>query len=420
MNLTTLDNGFRVVFDHLPHVETVTIGVWCGVGARNEPTHLSGISHFIEHCMFKGTTNRTLDQIINDGADIGGRMNAYTDYDTTCYYIECLAEYASHGLDLITDMVMNPIYPQDELDRERGVVIQEIMMYDDQPDYVADEAARSSALPNQALGRPILGSVDIIKSLSRDDLLTYYKSNYGPDKMVLVISGKVPPTCQEILLEYIKSTFGTMTNLSTATTEPFVFSSSEARVEKDVNQVNVVMLFPSCAGNNPDRYATRVLANILGGGLSSRLFREVREKRGLCYGIGAHVEQNPDGGMLCISSGTENGNELIEATCAEIVKITREPVTDDEMKRARASTKMNMVSALEKTMGRASYTAAYLLRYNRLFDIQHEIDQFDKVTIEDVSRVAHTIFTNKPTLGLSGREINDVISYDTIVDSLAV
>ena len=417
MELISFPNGFRVVLDHIPHVETITMGVWCGVGSRHESPEVGGISHIIEHCMFKGTANRNLEQIINESADIGGMMNAGTGLETTSYYLGCLSEYRDQALDLLADIVMNPIFPESELEKERGVIIQELKMYEDHPDSVAYEAAIKAALPGQALGRPIIGTSETIMSVTRDDLVKYYHSTYCPDKMVLSISGNLGN--QTDIIKVVEQTFATMNGRSSSTTEPFVFSNSEVRIEKDVNQVNLMMLFPSVGIYDEDKYTVALLGSILGSGMSSRLFREIREKRGLCYGIYSGLDTKEDGGLFMIGSGTDEGNanELITATSQEIVTTTRTTVTDDEVRRALITIKSNTVKGLEATGSRASRSANSVLRFGKLRDIKEEIAKYEAVSIADINRVARETFSNKPTIGLCGR-LDGVVSYDDVLKSL--
>lgn len=406
MRHITLDNGFNIVFDHIPHIRTATIGIWCDVGSRHETDNIAGISHLIEHCAFKGTRSRTMDQIINGAADIGGRINAYTNQEVTCYHIDCLAEYVTKGIELVSDLALNPIFPEDEVEREKGVVVQEILKYDDYPNSVADDAARAVVFAGSSLEHPVLGYEHTVKGITLDDLKTYHRKNYVPNRMIMVISGFVPPACQDILLEdFIKPTFGVLEPGEPSCFPKFTFNTGKKAVEKDTSQVNVNIVYPAVPAGHEDRYALQVMAKILGGGMSSRLFREVREKQGLCYGITTYADLMIDGGLLCISSSTDKIDELLSSTFAEIEKIKTTTVLPEELSRALIAAKMALVSALEKSMGRAIYTATKLRLTGALFDVDEEIAKFNAVTIDDVHRIANTVFSVTPTIGMAGKNI---------------
>jgi predicted Zn-dependent peptidase len=398
--LVTLPNGFRLVLDHLPHVRTASMGVWCDVGSRHEAEALSGVSHFLEHMAFKGTSRHTVEQIANAFENLGSMINASTGFERTNYHLTCLGGDAVRALPLLAEIVTDSVFPETAMETERGVVVEEINMYADQPDSVAWELACASALPGQALGRPIVGTAETVRAITRGQMADYYKAMYRPDRMVFAISGNFD---EAAVGAEACALFGRASGVSAARAEPFAFAPGERRDERAVNQVNIVAVLPTVGVSSTDRQAVEVMAAVLGGGMSSRLFREVREKQGLCYGIGAHPLLFSDGGLLAVASGTtpDLAGRLIAGACAEMARLA-DDAAEDETRRAAAVLKSRAARTLEGTMSRASHFATDVLAFGTLPDADADLARYDAVTAADVRRVAAETFAAAPALGLCG------------------
>jgi predicted Zn-dependent peptidase len=281
---SSLPNGIRIVTDKLAGAESIALGVWVGVGTRHEDMNQNGIAHMLEHMLFKGTPKRTAKDISEVIEDAGGHMNAYTGRETTAYYIHILKDHTDLALDVLADMLQNSTFPEDELERERAVILQEIHMYEDTPDDVVFERAQMAAYPNQTLGASGLGTIDIVKNINQNDLKNYIKSRYSADKIVISAAGAVE---HDEFVAKVKSLLGNIPasqNSPTWTTKAN-YQPSPSLVEKDTEQAHIVIGFQGISHSDPRYAAMRILTSVLGGGTSSRLWQEVREKRGLVYSI---------------------------------------------------------------------------------------------------------------------------------------
>ncbi|WP_448207075.1 M16 family metallopeptidase [Azospirillum sp. sgz302134] len=399
IRLTTLPNGFRVLTDHLPHLGTITSGVWVGVGARNERPEVNGIAHFLEHMIFKGTETRDALDIALEIENRGGDFNAYTDYDVTAYYTQMAAKHVDVSCEIIGDIVLNSVFPQEEVEKERGVVIQEIGRYADEPEDVVYEALRRTAFEGQALGRPILGPKENVANFGREHLLDYV-AHYDPRHMVYVVSGNVD---HDTVVRRVEMLFGHLTPKDAPFHEAVANKGGAALLPREAEQVHFMAAFPGVGSDDPASYALRHLANILGGGMTSRLFQEIREKRGLVYSVYATPIQYADGGALGFYAGTgpEEVAALVPVFFEELRKV-QDGVTAAELERSKEQMRFSVGKSLESTMRRADRFARTLLRTGEIRTIEQIFDRIDSVRVEDVAETARSLFAGPMAVSAVG------------------
>ena len=355
VELHRLPNGFRIVTEHMPGLKSASLGVWVNAGGRNERIEQNGIAHFLEHMAFKGTERRTALQIAEQIEDVGGFINAYTGRETTAYYARVLEADVPLAMDVISDIVLNPIFEPAEIEVERGVILQEIGQALDTPDDVIFDWLQESAYPDQALGRTILGPSERVRSFTRDDLQGFVRENYTPDQMILAAAGAVD---HDEIVRLAEAAFGHLQPATPSLVTPAKFHSGQRREVKGLEQVHVAMAFESPNYRDPAIYTAQIYATAMGGGMSSRLFQEVREKRGLCYTIFAQAAAYADTGTITLYAGTSEQQigELMEITLRELVR-AGDSLTPSEIERARAQMKAGLLMGLESASNRAERLA---------------------------------------------------------------
>ena len=417
IKVTTLDSGLRVITDSVPEMETVAVGVWADVGTRHEDLKHNGVAHMVEHMMFNGTPTRTSRQIAEAVEDVGGQINAYTSREITAYYIHLLKNDMPMAMDILSDILQRPTFPDNELEKERGVILQEIGMTNDTPDDVVFDYYQETAYPDQALGAPILGRENIIENMKKDTLYDYVHRFYTPEKLVVSAAGNID---HDMFVHTTQTMFSDLPKSTKQIYTPAKYQGGDKRVEKDLEQSHVVMGFQGVNREDPDYYSAVILGTVLGGGMSSRLFQEIREKRGLVYSIYASHSAYHDDGQFEIYAGTgpENLDKLIPVTCEEIVKIMQNPISEAELNRAKAQIKAGILMSRESMLSRANRQAKYLINFNRAPDVSRLIAQVDAVTVYTVQRIAQKIFAGKPTLAALG-PIKSLEGYDKIRERLA-
>jgi predicted Zn-dependent peptidase len=417
IRVTTLPNGLRVATDTMPHVETASLGVWVGVGTRNERAEVNGVAHLVEHMVFKGTPTRTAFDISEQIEAVGGHMNAYTTREHTAYYAKVLKEDAALALDVIGDMLQHSLLDEDELVRERAVVLQELGQAEDTPDDIIFDHFQSCAFPAQALGRPVLGHPDIIGSLPRDALVDYIGANYSGRTMVLAASGRID---HDQVVEMAERTFRDLpAPTDPAPLDPARYTGGDFREDRDLEQLHIVLGFEGVGVHDPDYYAHSVLSTLLGGGMSSRLFQEVREKRGLAYSVHTFSGAYEDNGLFGIYAGTgpEKIGELVPVMCDELCKVA-EDVTDEEVRRARAQLKAGMLMALESTMSRCEQLGQQMVIFDRPLTIEEMVEKIDAVDAAAVRSAARRLRLKPPTVTALG-PLDGLEDYDRIVSRLS-
>lgn len=413
----TLPGGMRVVTDRMETVETVSLGVWVNAGARNETADINGVSHLLEHMAFKGTARRTALDIAVEIENVGGHLNAYTSRESTVYYATVLKENADLALDIVSDILMNSTFDTDELARERAVVLQEIGQANDTPDDVIFDTFQCTAYPGQPLGRAILGSADIVRDMPRDALVDYIGAQYGADRMVMAAAGNVD---HDRLFAHAEKAFDGLVSSSAAAPVPAKYVGGDSREIRDLEQAHLVLGFDGVGFDDDDYYPLAVLSTALGGGMSSRLFQEVREKRGLVYSIYTFSSAYQDGGIFGVYAGTGEDEvaELIAVVCDELQKVASDPMAAEEIVRARAQIKAGVLMSLESTSSRAERLARHLQVYGRIIPIDEIANRIDSVSADDIRRVASRLLASAPTLAGLG-PVGRLDEYEAVKARLA-
>ena len=416
---TSLPNGIRIITDSLDGVESIGLGLWVGVGTRDEDKSQNGIAHMLEHMLFKGTEKRTAQDFAEVIENAGGHMNAYTGREMTAYYIHILNDYTELAVDVLSDMVRHSTFPEDELERERAVILQEIHMYEDTPDDLVFEKAQMAAYPNQTLGTSGLGTIDIVQQIKSLDLKNYLQARYHPEKMVVSAAGAVK---HDEFVELVSRYFGDIakSNSTVAPYEKANYSPSASLIEKDTEQTHLVMGFQGISHHDPRYSAMRVLASILGGGTSSRLWQEVREKRGLVYSIYSYRDSYHDDGQFGVYAGSSPDNLAILAPIIleEIVKLPR-GISVSELNRAKTQIISGARMGREKVMTRVDQQGRHMLTYNSPFLIQDFIKDVELVSQEDVISLAQSVFSSPLLLSVVGT-YNNLMSYEDMQKQLRV
>ena len=400
IRLTRLPSGLTVVTERMERVETVSLGAYVAAGSRHEAEQENGVSHFLEHMAFKGTERRTAAQIAEEIENVGGHLNAYTAREQTAFYVKVLKEDTPLAADIIGDILTHPTFEPEELERERGVILQEIGQANDTPDDIIFDHFQEAAYPAQPLGRPVLGTEARIRDMPRGTLTNYLRKHYAAGNIVIAAAGNLE---HDRILELVHRHFSDLPAQQALPVLPARYHGGEYREARDLDQVHIVLGFPSIGYADPDYYATLLLATVLGGGMSSRLFQEVREKRGLVYAIYSFSSPFMDGGLFGIYAGTgeSEAEELVPVTLDELHKIQRE-VTAPELDRARAQVKASLLMSLESTGSRTEQLARQLQVFGRVIPTHETVAKLNAVTPEDVQRAASRHFRGAPTLAVLG------------------
>lgn len=390
----TLSNGFRIVTEHMPGLQSASLGIWVTAGGRHERPEQNGVAHFLEHMAFKGTKSRSALQIAEAIEDVGGYINAYTSREVTAYYARVLANDVPLALDVISDILRNPAFDDREIEIERHVILQEIGQALDTPDDVIFDWLQEKAYPNQPIGRTILGEAARVKSFSRDDLEGFVKEHYGPDQLILSAAGAVD---HDSLVKLAEGYFGDLPARSANIPEVARFAGGESRQEKHLEQAHMALAFESPGYRDPKFYTAQIYSVALGGGMSSRLFQEIREKRGLCYSIFASTGAYEDTGMVTIYSGTgaEDLRDLTDITIDEM-KRAADDMSPQEVARARAQMKAGLLMGLESPSSRAERLARMIQIWNKVPPLEETVARIDSVTTGDVRDFAAYIATEAP------------------------
>ncbi len=417
LNLTTLPNGLRVVTDAVPEMDSVAVGIWCDVGTRHEDLTHNGVAHMVEHMMFNGTPTRSAQDIVSTIENVGGQMNAYTSREITAYYVHLLKEDLNLGLDILSDMLQRPVFPDKELEKERGVIIQEIGMTNDTPDDLVFDFYQARAYPDQALGAPILGTSQIIAGMEKQTLFDYVHRFYTPSKLVISASGNLS---HDDVVKQVETLFTDLPADVNGNYAPARYVGGEIRTEKDLEQTHIVLGFQGIQRDDPAYYAATLMSMIMGGGMSSRLFQEVREKRGLVYSVySGHTSYHDDGQFeIYAGTGPDKLPELMPVLCDEIRKMEQENVLETELARAKAQIKAGILMGRESMMSRANRQAKYLINFGHALDIHEIISKIEAVTAEDIRIAAQKIFTGAPTLSALG-PLSHLEEFSTTQERLA-
>jgi predicted Zn-dependent peptidase len=400
IKVDTLANGVRVATDHMPSLASAAVSVSVGVGARHERADQNGIAHFLEHMAFKGTKTRSALKIAEEIEDVGGEMNAYTCREMTVYYARILAEHTGLALALLADILRNATMPEKDLEVERGVILQEIGQAADTPDDIVFDWAQARAFPNQSIGRPILGPVANIKRFGRRELMAFVQDAYTPDRIVVAAAGLVD---HDEIVALTEKLFGDLKPKATDTLENAQYNGGDLRVEKDLEQAHIILGLKGPGYRDDDFYDSQIAATVLSGGMSSRLFQEVREKRGLCYTIFAAPSHYRETGWTSIYAGAsgEQLQDLLEVTIDEL-KRASDDASDAEVARARAQIRAGVLMSLESPTARCQRIARGLIAHGRIRTIAELNASINAVDARSVRRFLKKQLTSTPTVTLYG------------------
>lgn len=417
VRIETIGNGLRVATDAMPGVRTASVGIWVGAGTRVEPADINGVAHFLEHMAFKGTKRRSARQIAEEMEAAGGHMNAYTARENTAYFAKVLSEELPLAVDIIADIMTEPSFDPAELERERGVILQEIGQCHDTPDDVVFDYFQECAFPDQGMGRPVLGTAETVRAMSRDAISGFMSSRYGTDSMILCAAGDVD---HDRIMDLAADRLDDVTGLDAGTPEPAHYEGGDIRIDRDCEQVHLLLGFKAPSFREADHYAVAVLSSLLGGGMSSRLFQSVREERGLVYSIYSFVWPFSDTGLFGIYAGTgeQDVAELIPVVADELLGVT-ETIGAEEIARAKTQIKSGLLMGREGTGGRCDQLGSQMLAFGRSLSESEQIAAVDAVSEADLKRVAAELLSGRPTVAALG-PVRHLESYDKISDRLRI
>lgn len=415
---TRLASGLTVVTENMPHLESVALGTWIKSGSRNETEGEHGIAHLLEHMAFKGTNKRTARQIAEEIENVGGEVNAATSTETTSYYARVLKDNVPLAVDILADILTDSVFDEEELEREKHVILQEIGAADDTPDDVVFDRFSEEAYRGQTIGRSILGTPETVQSFSSDQIRAYLSRNYTTDRMFVVAAGKVD---HDAFVKQVEERFASLPTTPSATPvmDAARYTGGESRVERDLMDTQVLLGFEGKAYHMRDFYCSQILANILGGGMSSRLFQEVREIRGLCYSVYAFHWGFSDTGIFGIhaATGGENLPELVPVIIDELRK-SSEHIDQQEIERSRAQIRAQLLMGQESPAARAGQIARQMMLYGRTIPNQEMMERLAGITTERLTDLAGRLFFDTaPTLSAIG-PVDHLVSLDEIAGAL--
>jgi predicted Zn-dependent peptidase len=392
---TVLSNGLLVLTESMPHVRSVSMGAWIGSGSRDEAAEVNGISHFIEHMVFKGTTSRSAQQIAREVDTIGGNLDAFTGKEMVCFNIKVLDENVAPALDVLADLVLHPTFTPEDLAREQGVILEEIKMDEDSPDYLVNEIFTQNFWKNDALGRPILGTAKTVGKFNQQTLFNFYAGQFTPRNMVFSAAGNLE---HDAFVAQVEKEFGSQAasgdSVPPKGDAPVATPHITLKRKKSLEQVQFCLGVPAPPVNDARRYGVYLLNTMLGGGMSSRLFQSIREDRGLAYSIYSEMSPFRDTGSLCVYAGTsvDKTEQVLQLTLQELRRLKEETVSDGELKRAKDQLKSNMVIGLESSGSRMANLARQQMYFRRFFGVDEIMDGIEAVTIANIQGLAHELF----------------------------
>jgi predicted Zn-dependent peptidase len=412
VKLTTLPSGLTVVTDAMPHLETAALGVWTGVGGRDEQANEHGVSHFLEHMAFKGTTTRSARQIVEEIENVGGDLNAATSTETTAYYARVLKADVGLGLDVLSDILANPVFEAEEVEREKSVIEQEIGAAQDTPDDVIFEHMNELAFPDQPMGRSLLGTPETLQGFSSDTLRGYLHKHYRAPDMVVAAAGAVE---HDMVVAETAKRFAAFSGPSAPAPTPAKFGGGSRIVRRDLEQAHLTFGLEGLPQKDPALFSLQVFSNILGGGMSSRLFQEVREKRGLCYSIYTFHMPYSDTGFFGLYTGTDpdDAPEMMDVV-VEQMKAAADNLTEVEVNRAKAQMKAGLLMALESCGSRAEQLARQILMFGRPLTNDEMIARIDNVSLASTRLAGQSLLArSRPAvvaLG-AGRGLEEAVRF---------
>lgn len=402
----TLQNGVRILTEPMDGMRSASLGIWVGTGSRHENANENGAAHFIEHMVFKGTDTRTAIDIAQEMDAIGGQVNAFTTKESTCFYVRALDTHLAQAADILCDMFFHSAFRQEDVETERGVILEEIGMYADNPEDLCSERLAAAVYKGSSLARPILGKPSSLKTMTGEFLRAWRDMHYRPEQVVVSLAGSFSPS----VVEDLKTRFAAMRPVPQRKSKAAVFQSAFTLKKKAIEQNHLTLAFPGFPYGHERRFALQLLSFILGGGMSSRLWQEVREKRGLCYSIYSYGAGHEDTGLFGIYTalGRETEAQALGAIRSVVTGLVQDGVTEDELSRAREQSKASVLMGLESTQSHMSHMGRSALLTGTILTPDEIISAYDSVSREDVLTLARTIFdSRKMALSAVGRVENE-------------
>jgi predicted Zn-dependent peptidase len=388
-----LPNGLLVLSEEMRHIRSVSIGVWMKTGSRDEAPEANGISHFVEHMVFKGTTTRSAQDIARQVDSIGGNMDAFTGKETICFNIKVLDDHLPIALDIVSDLVLHPIFTPKDIVREKGVILEEIKMDEDNPDYLVHEIFTQNFWKDHPLGKPILGTKETVRSFEQEKLFDFYRQRFAPNNMIISAAGNLN---HRKFVELIREHFAGLASVPNGfhLPAPAVTPRIITRNKKALEQVQLCLGVPSHPICHEKRYVSYVLNTVLGGGMSSRLFQKIREEQGLAYAIYSDLNPYRDTGCMTVGAGTslESTPKVVDSVLAEFREMKSEPIPEEELRRAKDQLKGSLMLSLESSTSRMSNLARQQMYFERFFTMDETIEQIESVSADEVTKMARELF----------------------------
>ena len=417
VEITTLPNGVRVISETMPHVRSVSMGVWIGTGARCETVKENGICHFLEHMVFKGTTSRSAEDIARQVDSIGGHMDAFTAKELVSYNMKVMDQHLPLGIDILSDLVLNPVLRPDDIEKEKGVILEELKMDVDNPEYLVHEIFSANFWKGHSLGRPILGTRRTIQSFDRDRIEDYHRRYYTPSNILITAAGRLD---HETLVKLVGDRFGVLANsgIPPADSKPQTHSVVELRNKRSLHQVHMCLGTPSYPLPHEMRFPSYILNTVLGGGMSSRLFQNIRERQGLAYAVFSELSMYRDTGCLAVYAGTslESTARVVECVLKEFSDLKQNRIPDEELRRAKEHLKGSMMLGLESTSSRMGNLARQALYFGRFFSLDEMAESIEQVTGEQIQKLAQDLFNpERIALTVLGKLDNLTLTKEQLV-----
>jgi predicted Zn-dependent peptidase len=388
-----LPNGLIVLSEKMPHIRSIAIGIWIKSGSRDEVAEFNGISHFTEHMVFKGTTTRSAQQIARQVDSIGGNMDAFTGKETICFNIKVLDEHLPVAVDILSDLVLNPTFDPKDIVREKGVILEEIKMDEDNPDYLVHEIFTQNFWKDHPLGKPILGTKETVRSFQQENLFDFYRQRFAPNNIIVSAAGNLN---HEQFVSLIQERFVALHAVPNGFHQPAPAITPRiiTRNKKALEQVQLCIGVPSHPISHEKRYVSYILNTVLGGGMSSRLFQKIREEQGLAYSIYSDLNPYRDTGCLAVYAGTsiESTQNVVESVLAEFRELKSKPLAEEELRRAKDQLKGSLMLSLESSISRMSNLARQEMYFKRFFSLDEIIEQIESVTGEELSEMSNQLF----------------------------
>ncbi len=388
-----LPNGLTVITEQMQHIRSASIGIWLQTGSRDEDPEWNGISHFIEHMVFKGTKHRTAEEIARQVDSIGGNLDAFTAKECICFNVKVLDEHVPTALDILSDLVLNPIFDPADITRERGVILEEIKMDEDNPDYLVHEIFTQNFWKDHPLGKPILGTKETVKRFERPSVVEAYTHRFAPGNIIVSAAGNLD---HDRFVELVTKAFEHMKPVKNGShsSAPKIVSRIILRNKKALEQVQLCLGVPAHPIAHEKRHAGYILNTLLGGGMSSRLFQNIRERQGLAYSIYSDLNPYRDTGCLAVYVGTSlaSASKVVQSVVSEFRKLKTEPVPEEELKRSKAQLKGSLMLSLESSTARMSNLARQEMYFDRFYDLDELIEKIEAVTADDLSGLANEFF----------------------------